>query len=203
MDENITRSVDALFRSLQDYAVIDLKRMLDSADYESKYGRLAIPIALTTFSILDIIGSLIKERNSIKKNGDKGIKENLTSAFTYFYSDTIKIKNFGMVINLYRHGMSHLFFPKGVGIHNTNKVSNIITSDGEIYNFNVNPFANKLIKKLDDYDKIIKDNWENIVLNYPIYEERINKDFLDHIRDLPKSPSKVIITSNTTLQYPP
>lgn len=201
MSFSIRKEINELFAELQKYAIFDLELMLEKADYESNYGRLAVPIALTTFSVLDVVGFLIRDFDSSILSREE-TKYNLQASFRYFYPGTINTNNFGMVIDLYRNGTNHLFFPKGVGIHNTKFGSNIIESDGERYNFNVHPFASILISSMENYEIIIQNNWANLEKNYPLYKARIRKDFDGNIKNLPKSSSKIVEMPTTTLQNP-
>lgn len=52
------------FEAIILYALKDLDKMLECVNYNNIHQRLAVPIALTCFSLLDIIGFLIRDLDS-------------------------------------------------------------------------------------------------------------------------------------------
>lgn len=78
-----------------------------------KYFRLTVPVTLTLFSIIDIIGYFLGSH-----------KENMTGkSFEEFLKGQLSAPEINLLTFIYRHGMSHGYFPKldvGVSYHSSN-----------------------------------------------------------------------------------
>lgn len=70
---------------IEEDAIHDLNLMIEVVDYDNSQGRLAVPIALTIFSLLELFGFLISKDNDIKQTG-----KNLRIAFETFFPKEVK-----------------------------------------------------------------------------------------------------------------
>ena len=145
----------------------------------------------------------------IKKGfSTKNVKEpkNLRTAFDTLFSKEIKQLERDILIELYRNGVVHSFYPKSCSIRNDNKGFEILSYGREIFHLNVNPFAELLIKKFRNYIlESKKDDNEVKRLN-----ERIkllvsaqNTDFKKHESNLPRSNTAQTVITTTILVLPP
>jgi hypothetical protein len=219
-DLQIEENAKNFFTAIDMYTLKDLEKMLECVDYTHSHQRLAVPIALTCFSLLDIVGFLIRDIDTMNIEGEqpeskncsntynhsnplKDTKANLECSLKYFFGEEIKQLERDRLINLYRHGIIHSSFPKNSGIHNSPERKEIITSSG-ILDFNVNPFCKILINKFRDKFKILLDTpkREIILSNFIKYQEDTNAQSLKYSNGITKSANQGPENPTTTVQQP-
>lgn len=149
------------------YALYDLNQMLAKAEYESgAFGRLAIPIALTTFSLLDLFGFLTRE--NINKRTSASIKDtkgNISWSLELFFSNSLETDEKEIIIEIYRHGVVHSFFPKLSNIRNS-KDGPMLSQNGTTCDFNVYPFSKIFIDEVKRFALKAKDDIETLKVIY-------------------------------------
>lgn len=123
---------------------------------EIKYFRSTIPHALAVLAAIDILGFLIGNEvlpSNTKNNISKFFEQNITDNDTIF-----------CLVNLYRHGMSHSFFPKeGIAI--------------------------AAHSKLNGKDLFVKDKNDKITLNVNTLIELMKNKFESILSDLSSYPN--------------
>jgi len=67
---------EIFFDSIERDAIFDLNRMLDLVDYSNSQGRLAVPIALTIFSLLDLFGFIVSKDNDVNQTSKNWFSDN-------------------------------------------------------------------------------------------------------------------------------
>lgn len=88
--------------------------------------RLTIPVTLTIFSVIDIVGWLVGN-HSINSNGTTSTDTNFKSFFEYYTNktaETVPEEDIKMLNRLFRQGVVHRYFPKeklGVDYHSSNE----------------------------------------------------------------------------------
>lgn len=121
--ENLAMSIESRER-----LDLDMGSMFDPAAYDAanqnldvrnneQHFRLTIPITLTIFSVVDLIGYLIDINNK-----PQDTKKNFHSFFklSKFQLTETEVE---IIVNIFRHGLAHVYFPKlnlGVKFHSTN-----------------------------------------------------------------------------------
>lgn len=97
--------------------VEDLKSMLAIDKSPGRVGACNFPIALYTLSCMDYLGFLVaKDVYSIK---GKDTQKRISSYAGAFFPDAAKKEladRWERVTNIFRHGLSHVFFPKQGGV---------------------------------------------------------------------------------------
>jgi hypothetical protein len=191
------------FEYVDAYALRDLERMLESADYSSQYHRLAVPIAQSCFSLLDISGFLLRDLGSHSNpaNELKNSSMNIERSLSLFFSGKLSQIERNVLIQLYRNGSVHTFFPKYVGIHNTLGGPILVKKNG-IYNLNVNPLCTLLIQRLRELFNDFQANsfYNTILSNFEIYEADLLNSFNKFNMQLTNTTSS---TLTTTVYQPP
>lgn len=134
--------------------------------------RATIPFALMIFSCMDILGFVIK-------GGDhKATKKNIEE-FYKFVSSRPPQDELDCLVNLFRHGLVHNYFPKlgqSISYHSKNP-STLFFADGSGICLNVNVL-----------EKHLKEGFENIKANESSYStmetnfSQLNTHYLTHER---------------------
>jgi hypothetical protein len=98
--------------------------------------RGTIPFALMIFSCIDVIGYLVKQNGSHRRTRD-----NITEFFKYIEDGPSSLE-LDCLINIYRHGLAHNYFPKlnqTISYHTTNPNKLFFKCNGKVV-LNVNKF---------------------------------------------------------------
>ena len=176
-------------QKLDDYLIGDLDNMIEKADEVEKNAKegqminqLSVPIAMSIFSALDVIGFLLRNKEEDK------CKANITSSSVNIAYSIYKWDSFGLTklesidieklskdnlkntkissfINNFRHGMAHSFFHKNFYINNKKicEENNLFFCSGENLYFNVRAFYKSFKIFYSDLKKYLE-NEDNILL---------------------------------------
>ena len=149
--------------SINDYILPDLKRLREEIrpDKDSKGLRgCTVPTAIFAFSILDLVGFLMRPDDTAKKEEThKNISYILSVSAGLFpvqYESNRKV-----LIELFRHGLMHQVFPKACGIAKiVSQTSNlpIIFDNQGIPTLNVDRLIDDLVLALMSIDERVKLN---------------------------------------------
>jgi hypothetical protein len=183
-------------QKLDDYLIGDLDNMIEKADEVEKNAKddqiinqLSVPITMSIFSALDVVGFLL--RNTEHTKCEKNIvsyKKNISysllkwdsfglSKLGFSYSDLMLIidsdnfekkfisTNLFHFLNNFRNGMAHSFFHKNFYINNQKKYegNDLFFCSGENLYFNVRAFYKSFKCFYSDLKKYL-DNKENTPL---------------------------------------
>ncbi len=109
-----------LIETIKGYIAGDLKRLTGIKVIEGYNGNANFPIALYTFSCMDFLGFLIADTHyGLTGNTNKKIKAYIEKTFTV--EDQEKLQpHMSYLVNIFRNGLTHNFFPKIAGISRTN-----------------------------------------------------------------------------------
>lgn len=181
--------IQEYLQKLDDYLIGDLDNMIEKADEVEKNAKeeqiinqLSVPIAMSIFSALDVIGFLLRNKEEDK------YKTNITSSSVNIAYSIYKWDSFGLTkletidieklskdylkntiinsfINNFRHGMAHSFFHKNFYINNKKiyEENNLFFFSGEYLYFNVRAFYKSFKIFYSDLKKYLE-NQDNIPL---------------------------------------
>jgi hypothetical protein len=96
--------------------------------------RATIPFALMVFSCIDVLGYLVKQNGSHRRT-----RENITEFFKHIEDGPSSLE-LDCLINIYRHGLAHNYFPKlnqAISYHTTNPDKLFFKCNGKVV-LNVN-----------------------------------------------------------------
>jgi len=124
--ENVAFQIESVERpSLDDFnmgSMFDPKMFAQynqslTAEGNERFFRLTVPLALSLFSIVDLLGYLISKENK-HTDTEKNFK-------SFFQKSAIKVseKEAEVINRIFRQGLAHVYFPKlglGVKYHSTN-----------------------------------------------------------------------------------
>lgn len=131
----------------------------ESKKPEPKYFRGTIPHALTLFSTVDIVGYLLREKK------DYGAT---SSNFEEFFKHcALSPEEETVLVNEYRHGMSHGYFPKlglAISYHSSNP--------GEKLFFLV---EGEIVLDMNYLEKIVKEKLELVIESKDLYPQMENQ----------------------------
>jgi len=175
----------------------------DQKDEQGKLGnQMAVPIALSIFAALDIFGFLIRYIEAVDTNVVNEIKDSTVNiANSMLWSDfgfpAFEIQNVPRtsvknrtknqyfidfqatalykLIDIYRHGMAHTFFPKSFTISNAKdyELLELLLSKNGVLIFNVRKFH----LNFNDFLTKFKRELASDLKFYQIIEENINRSF--------------------------
>ena len=163
MMDVIQENKRALFSAISDYWLEDLQLMLDSADYTTEKRRLAVPIAQTCFSLLDLLGMLHSKNFKVPQPQGSGVEHigkmqsyketgNNLSLGMELFTPSLTQNDHHRIIQYFRHGVTHYFLPyKGGEIMNDKTRDQILSHAGTRYILNVHPLAKELISNFFKY----------------------------------------------------
>lgn len=98
------------------YMISDLKRMMSLEPIPNAPGNCNFPIALFALSSMDFLGYLITDQK-LDSNGDTTERIKTYIELTFKDDDKDKLRPYmSNLVNIFRHGLSHEFFPKMSGI---------------------------------------------------------------------------------------
>jgi hypothetical protein len=193
MDINEKRKI--YFDSIQKYAIGDLEWMLEHANYNGEFQRLAVPIAQACFSVLDILGLL--HRSDAYAITEKQTSANIKKGMDIFLTE-IPSNDRDRLVNFFRNGVVHTFLPHAGGkIFNDKNENSILTPSGHYLHFNVNPFAKKLILSFENYrqtyDEVMHSDFNTVSFQEFI---RINEAKLQNVQFQNQTISSGITTTS-------
>lgn len=121
--ENLAWSIESRERidldmgSLFDPAIYDAANQNLNAENNEQHFRLTIPMTLSLFSVVDLMGYLIDQNNKPTET-EKNFRSFFSLSKFPLAESEIKI-----IVGIFRHGLAHVYFPKlnfGVKFHSTN-----------------------------------------------------------------------------------
>lgn len=128
------------------------------------------PLAMMLFSIIDLIGFLMREDENAKKEETTKNFEFLLSKSGFFPEIYSESNNWEKIVKLFRHGLIHQFFPKACAISKAGKDNPLIFEvkygEKNIYNLNVDILSRDLV------DVIFK------IKEYISKNDGVNKEFI-------------------------
>lgn len=109
-----------------------------------KYFRTTIPNTLTLFSTVDLVGFLI----------GKGAEGDTTGNFNQFFDGQgIIVEEMNVLIKVFRHGMTHGYFPKlnlGISYHTSNAGKKMFFNENGNLILNVNQLEDVVLNRLSE-----------------------------------------------------
>lgn len=148
-------------------------------DFSFKFGtpqpsRGTVPFTLMMFSCIDILGYLVRE--SARHQDTKGNIEAFFKCLDLPPTDS----EINLLVNIYRHGLSHTYFPKfsqAISYHSTNPDS-LFFVKRETNTLNVNKLEKyfekgfeKIVGSVDKYD-LFNSNFERLLDYYKQHDQR-------------------------------
>jgi hypothetical protein len=112
-----------------------------------RFFRSTIPHTLAMFSVIDIIGFLLRNGKDYGATG-----ENIKAFFTGILNEN----EISIIVHLYRHGMSHGYFPKlglGLSYHSSNPTTLFFKTKNRVTHLNVNYLETLVCNKVNDVYK--------------------------------------------------
>lgn len=190
----------AFFEHMQKYALFDLEQLRVKANYEGRFGRLAVSIAQSIFSLLDLFGFLISDDNRLEDT-----KGNIKIALQLFFEKEIKQHQMDVLIDIYRNGVMHTYFPKMCSIRNEND-EHILLQNGDIWDLNVHLFSKLLIERLNDYIEFTKKDSKltfHLTRRYSKFVHHQEKSFEKYNSNLSKAnATQLEITTTFPISLP-
>lgn len=144
------------FLRINDYICGDLQSLL--AVPKKRNGACNFPIALYSLSCMDYLGFLTSEKK-LKTNGTDTLARIRTFGDKYF-SEFAKGSIAGRwsdLTQIFRHGLSHTFFPKGGGVARGNGQEILSDQDG-ITVLNADALAREVINAMSRLGDDVKNN---------------------------------------------
>lgn len=188
------------FDLIKKYALYDLEQLRLKANYdENGYGRFAVSIAQSIFSLLDLFGFLISENNKLEDTNG-----NIKMGLQYFFDKDIKQHHFSILIDIYRNGIMHSYFPKMCSIRNHDD-QHILFQYENKWDLNVHLFSRLLTEKLILYIDSVKSDSRKLFYLTRRYSNLIdyqNKAFNRHKSNL-SNQNVNEISSETTMNIKP
>lgn len=178
-----------LVETVKGYIVGDLKRLTNIKVINNYDGNANFPIALYTFSCMDFLGFLIADQQySLKGDTNNRIKAYIEKTFTHEDQKELK-PHMSYLVNIFRNGLTHTFFPKLAGISRIN--SQIFTKspkDGSIV-LDADKLVDMFLRSVPNLELLLED--DNLCEQaYNRYEEIIE----DH-----KATTTSTSTSSSTI----
>ncbi|TDE08063.1 hypothetical protein [Dyadobacter psychrotolerans] len=195
------QNIREYFNHIDEYALKDLEKMLECADYTSNYKRLAVPIALTCFSLLDMLGFLIMDFGEGPIEMTKTVR-NIKCSINYIFPNNFNDEQIRHLVKLFRDGASHEFFPKKAAICNDKYDEEILKTEN-FYFLNVHPLAKKIIEKFSKEELIrllYSDKKNTIIRNFEHYIKELenlssNKLTKGYIPDFSNTTTTTTVSS--------
>jgi hypothetical protein len=145
--------------ALNHYIVPDLFRL--RREVRPRAGGKAactIPTALFAFSILDLLGFLMRPAPASKKQSEKNICFACSTAAGLFPAEYDRVSE--VLVQLFRHGLTHQIFPKASGVSKPNPADKkplIFFLDGSIPNLNVDRLVDDLLSAMRKFRALASD----------------------------------------------
>jgi len=142
---------------------------------QEKFFRITIPITITLFSVVDVLGFLIGS-HSKECETDKNFRAFFSRSAITVDQEEIEILNF-----IYRQGLVHVYFPKlsaGISYHSNNEAYPLFYKTNSIeLILNVNKLENIVITTLEEIyirsinDQIMQKKYNSMIDKYKEKDE--------------------------------
>ena len=174
------------------YMISDLKRMMGLEPVPNAPGNCNFPIALFALSCMDFLGYLTTPQK-LDSNGDTTERIKAYIDMTFKDEDKTKLApHMNNLVNIFRHGLSHEFFPKMSGI--SRKCSDVFWLSQEGYLIlDADRIAEMFERSIEKLEDLIKSETRAVIF-VERYEEK--QEYNQKFRVFPNP----MFTSPTGLQ---
>ena len=165
----------------------DISRLTNEIRPDEKgLGGCTVPLAMLLFSLIDLFGFLMRpDQNANKRNARRNF-EYLLSDSGYF-SETY-VENWKMILELFRHGVVHQFFPKASGITKAGPKVPLLFMHENIPHVNVDDLSSELVKVLNQIKvNIVSGNYPDIVVRMNHRLDELAKDDYNKLAEFGES----------------
>jgi hypothetical protein len=151
------KKLSSFLSALNHYIVPDLVRLRREIRPRAA-GKAActIPTALFAFSILDLLGFLMRPPPAKKEQSEKNIRYACSSAAGLLPPEYDRVSE--ALVHLFRHGLVHQVFPKASGVSKPNRAGLplIFYLDGPIPSLNVDRFVDELLAAIREFASLTR-----------------------------------------------
>jgi hypothetical protein len=146
------KALSSFLSALDYYIVPDLVRLRRDVRPRGRGGTegCTIPTALFAFSILDLLGFLMRPAPASKVQSEKNIRFACSAAAGLFPAEYDRISE--ALVHLFRHGLTHQIFPKASGVSKPADTRPLIFFlDGPVPSLNVDRFVDDLLEAIKKF----------------------------------------------------
>lgn len=147
-----------LVETVKGYIVGDLKRLTNIKVINGYNGNANFPIALYVFSCMDFLGFLIADRQySLKGDTNNRIQAYIEKTFAP--EDKTKLQpHMSYLVNIFRNGLTHTFFPKIAGISRTNSEIFTRSPQGNYIVLDVDQLVGMFLRSVSNLEELFEDD---------------------------------------------
>jgi hypothetical protein len=182
--------------TISKYLIPEIKGLASKRPNADGYEGYAVPLALTLFALMDVLGFLLRKRGTKGNNPDpKKTIENfkaLLAGSNYFPEIYSEEKTWRVLLTIFRHGISHTLFPKvsGIGKHGEKQ---LITSDsgGCKFTLNVDRLTKDCLEAFEKIKSVIEEGADEELINR--IDERLTQLYDEDSKNIEKLKESIQI----------
>jgi len=145
-----------------------------------------VPLAMLLFSLIDLLGFLMRPDQNANKRKTRRNFEYLLSESRYF-SETYA-ENWKMILELFRHGIMHQFFPKASGITKAGRNTPLIFMHEDKPTLNVDALSTDLVEAINRIrGDIISGSGSDLIVRMNDRLGKLAKDDYDELAEYDES----------------
>lgn len=175
--------------TISKYLVPEIKGLANKRQNADGYEGYAVPLALTLFPLIDVLGFLLREKDA-KGNNPKRREtvENFKALLAdnnYFPEMYSEEKTWCILLKVFRHGISHTLFPKVSGIGKHGEQQLIIEGSGDCkFILNVDRLTKECLEAFEKIKSVVEEGADEGLIN--CIDERITQLYNEDSDDIDK-----------------
>ena len=151
------RMIEFFHNEISRYVLPDIERLTNEIGPNQKDpGGCTIPLALTLFSLIDLFAFLIRTDQKTDKRDTEGNYRYFLAESGYFpehYSH-----DWERILKLFRHGLTHQYFPKASGIKRAGSCKPLVYEQNSIPVLNVDVLSKDVVDSINLIRAYITEN---------------------------------------------
>jgi hypothetical protein len=183
--------------TISKYLVPEIKGLASKRPDDKGYEGYTIPLALTLFALIDVLGFLLREKDAKgKKPKPEETGKNfdaLLAGSKYFPGIYSEKKTWSVLLKVFRHGISHTLFPKvsGIGKHGEEQ---LIAEDlnGCKFDLNVDRLTKDCLEAFKKIKLMVEEGADEELINR--IDERITQLYDEDLKKIEEIEKKSIQT---------
>ena len=170
------RMIEFFDNEISHYVLPDIERLTNEIGPNHKDpGGCTIPLALTLFSLIDLFAFLITtDQKADKRKTERNYQYFLADSgyFPKHYTD-----NWERILKLFRHGLTHQYFPKASGIKRAGSCKPLVYKQNSIPVLNVDVLSKDVVDSINLIRAdIIENKDRNLILRMNSRLDSLAKD---------------------------
>ena len=182
--------------TISKYLAPEIKGLANKRQNADGYEGYAVPLALTLFALMDVLGFLLRKRGTKGNNPDpKKTIENfkaLLAGSNYFPEIYSEEKTWRVLLTIFRHGISHTLFPKVSGIGKHGEQQLIIEGSGDCkFILNVDRLTKECLEAFEKIKSVIEEGADEELINR--IDERLTQLYDEDSKNIEKLKESIQI----------